>query len=94
MTAACGSCKHWQPVEAITDAELDWYREDEDEPGDSWFEHWPLAENARWGSCGLIRLPGYGETTDRPAFVQDGSGYRADLYCRSDFGCLLHEADR
>lgn len=27
-----------------------------------------------------------------PAFTEDGSGYRADLFTLPIFGCVLHEA--
>lgn len=87
MTAdTCKTCHHWQPVDALTEADEEWFADDEG----NWYQRWPLAENDRWGSCSLIQMPEYGETATVPAFVQDGSGYRADLHTRADFGCVLH----
>lgn len=93
----CGSCRHWNDPWAY-DRGGDRYTLKRRVVGDNDGE-WQLPETPiesdgeRWGSCGLIDMPDYGEKVTRPAFTQDGSDYSATLYCRSDFGCTLYEAE-
>lgn len=79
----CGTCSHWKPIAG----EWDWM-DDEDQI---------VAPSPHpWGSCGLIALPEPPwadpniHRVNTTAYVQDGSDYKATLYCRSDFGCTLH----
>jgi hypothetical protein len=75
----CGTCSHWQP----TYLHYGWKE---------WDKDLPAQEGERWGHCTLIAFPDYGEVTTQIAYCQDASEYEATLYCRSDFGCTLHEA--
>ena len=94
----CGSCRHWNDPWSDGD-DTDRYTLKRRVIGTENDEYaWEVPETPvesdgeRWGSCGLIDMPDYGETVTRPAFTQDGSDYSATLYCRSDFGCTLYEA--
>lgn len=72
----CGDCKHWKT--GLTSYDED-YEDVESE----------------FGECGAVAHGGEDHdlrnTDPRLALAIDGSGYRAALRCRSDFGCVLFE---
>lgn len=74
MNGSCESCVHWDKV---------W---EGAEYGPSKI---PADDLPHWGVCRLIDMPEYGSSVSVPAFVQDGSDYKAALHTRSDFGCSL-----
>jgi hypothetical protein len=72
----CSSCKHWRgPTEPRGDDYDDEIRD-------------------RFGRCDRVpHYPGHDPLliADEVAFVQDASGYSANLYTLAEFGCTLHE---
>lgn len=53
-----------------------------------------IDDSVGFGRCLAIKhYPGHDQTMieNADAFVQDASGYKADLYTRPDFCCTLHE---
>ncbi len=62
-------------------------------------KHWDKTESGyeQYGKCVKIHLGGSQcpesdvDLGGTPAFTEDGSGYKADLFTLSSFGCTLHE---
>lgn len=77
----CATCKHWTTPEHDTG---DWWS------GSTSGVEFPHGR----GECTRITMIG---DSARPvpkadlAHVEDGSGYRAGLYTKPEFGCVLHE---
>lgn len=76
----CGDCVFWERPEQRTDFTNIWRDNESDK---------------QYGRCREITLgDGYEEAPDPLplAVTKDGSDYKADLFTRADFGCVLHES--
>jgi hypothetical protein len=85
----CATCKHWGP-----DAKGRWHRACRRVLHDAEDAiYWDL-KDMDWLSRSeqQERLKQWGPMQSELAVVQDGSGYKATLYTRAEFGCVLHEA--
>lgn len=89
MNGTCSSCTHWtQDDEGSSVTPLPVSYGD----GSDYFER-VAARNADVGLCNAAVFAPDVELDDPVPLlmVRDGSDYRASLYTRRDFGCLLHE---
>lgn len=92
----CGNCLHWRRPEdrgdyttAVSFQDDEW--SDDAEDGLGGYVRGD-AEDREYGECRLI--PEGWDLPDGPAplaVVRDGSNYRADLFTKADFGCVLWE---
>lgn len=96
----CGSCKHWDQEVAQSSyrdpvgIEYPW---DGGRPSDAEFDRQERVRHqigSRFGHCTAI-TQGWDHTEAEAAGLRavawDGSEFRADVYTRDDFGCVLHE---
>lgn len=80
MSATCETCTHWKRYADVDDWDLRDIA-------------WSVEDPISWGHCQLIGLHDtYGGKVEGGvrAYTRDGSEYRADLFTRSDFGCVEH----
>lgn len=95
LEPTCGTCVHWQKPDG-------WYGSDlraagSDVSDETWDHAASVALNLLYRPCQRIKMPdNYSEkfTPDSAplAYTMDGSGYRADLLTRAEFGCALWES--
>lgn len=96
MSGLCGSCRHWKPPSERDDfsqvvglpSHADYDNREE------WDELARQADEADklFGTCTRIEMGPVELADPLPlATVMDGSEYMADLHCRAEFGCILHE---
>jgi hypothetical protein len=96
--STCGACQHWRrPEERSGYGNAVSYRDDEwDDDADDGFggPRRGSADDHLFGEC--LGVPeGWDLPNDGPAplaATRDGSNYRAVLFTRAEFGCVLWEA--
>lgn len=97
--STCATCCHWVKPQTegwngtIRLALLPGETEDDRYDDDSAYTARQVAAEQAFRVCQKIDLlDSYDVVETLPlAFTRDGSGYRADLYTRAEFGCLAHE---
>lgn len=96
----CGGCKHWEQTDTDWRLRLDLKLNEGETQENKYDIDGPYQERVRraeqkFGRCNKITLLDSWEEHDENnlpvAFTRDASDYQADLYTKSEFGCVLQE---